>query len=486
MTVVAELLLAQGHEVAGSDREETATVQALRTAGATVHVGHDAQQVPADAVVVVSSAIKENNPELAIARARGQRIMHRSQALAFAASGRDFIAIAGAHGKTSTSAMLAEALTALGEDPSYAIGGSLVGDKPGGHLGAGTMLVAEADESDASFLNYAPRIEIVTNVEPDHLDHYGTRAAFEQAFVDFAHCLVPGGLLIACADDPGSFALALQAASDGLRVVTYGRTRGAGNAVAQKAAERMGIKHAALQDVPARPGALVSGVVEYAGARYPLDLRVPGAHMLLNAVGAWCAGIELGIAGAQMAQALQAFQGAARRFELVGEVGHVRVVDDYAHHPTEIAATLQAAREVVGDGKLRVLFQPHLYSRTKNFAPQFAQALSAADSVIITGVYAAREVPSDGVEGDAIADLLPGVPFIADRFAAGQQLAAQAQPGDLLITMGAGNVTAVGPQIVAQLSEKWPAAAAGAAALAPASEAAPSASELRAAEQEQI
>ena len=221
MSVVAQLLAARGARVSGSDAHGSPAFDHLADLGITTYLGHDAANVPAGSTVVVSTAIKETNPELAEARRRDQEVIHRSQALALAAQGLDFVAVAGAHGKTTTSGMLAEALTDAGADPSFAIGGVVRALGTGAHLGGGSALVAEADESDRSFLNYTPRVEIVTNVEPDHLDTYGTAEAFEAAFVDFAHRLVPGGLLVACAADPGSLRLARTAAAEGLRVVTY-------------------------------------------------------------------------------------------------------------------------------------------------------------------------------------------------------------------------------------------------------------------------
>ena len=448
MSVVAQLLVAEGHEVLGSDREESENTELLRGIGVTVYIGHEAANVPEDAVLVVSSAIKENNPELAVARARGQQVLHRSQALALAAGERDFIAVAGAHGKTSTSSMLAMALTSLGLDPSRAIGGSIVGGLSGGYLGQGNVLVAEADESDASFLNYTPRIAIVTNVEPDHLDHYGTKENFEQAFVDFAHCIVPGGLLICCGDDAGALRLAQQAASEGVRVRTYGR-----KSVQVRGAHYEG--HVQLIDT--EDALDDQALLSSDGAQYQLRLHVPGSHMRLNAAGAWLAAVELGESGEDAAKALTDFGGASRRFELVGEVAGIRVIDDYAHHPTEIAATLETARDVC-KGSVRVLFQPHLYSRTRNFAREFADVLSRADDVIITGVYAAREVPSDGAQGNVISDLMDGVPFIEDRFDAAREIARHAEPGDLVLTVGAGNVTQTGATIVSELEQRYSAA----------------------------
>ncbi|MDP9800248.1 UDP-N-acetylmuramate--alanine ligase [Arcanobacterium wilhelmae] len=436
MSVVAELLLAQGAEVSGSDRSESANTRTLQAAGARVFIGHDGANVYPEAVLVVSSAIKDSNPELAVARSRGQRVLHRSQALALAAGDRDFIAVAGAHGKTTTSGMLASALGELGLDPSRAVGSTLAGGEPGGYLGTGSMLVAEADESDGSFLNYSPRVAIVTNVEPDHLDHYGTREAFEEAFAEFARRIVPGGLLVACADNDGSMRLARVAASEGIRVVTYGRGEGL---------ER----HVKVSDVDT-PGGLASGVFEFAGESFPVSLHVAGAHNLLNAAAVWSAGVELGVEGAAMARALGAFRGTGRRFELRGEVGGIRVIDDYAHHPTEVEATLATARTVT-DGRVLVLFQPHLYSRTRNFASRFAEALSHADTVVVTSVYAAREVPSDGDEADVIVAHLPSARFIPEMTEAAHTIAAEALPGDLVITMGAGSVTKMADVIISDL-----------------------------------
>lgn len=436
MSVVADLLLAAGHQVSGSDREESANVTRLEQAGATIYVGQSADQVEPDAVVVVSSAIKESNPELAVARNRNQEVWHRSEALAFASQGRDFIAVAGAHGKTSTSGMLAVAFDALGRDPSRAIGGSLFGGKSGGYLGTGSMLIAEADESDGSFLNYAPRIGLVTNVEVDHLDHYGSIEAFEQAFDDFAKRIVKGGYLICCADNEGSARLAERAREAGIRVWTYGRAHGDEH-------------HIHLTDMlDAKSN---SGIIEFRGQTYQIDLSVAGAHMLLNAAGAWAVGVALGEDGSDMARALAAFRGTGRRFELRGEVSGIRIIDDYAHHPTEVAATLATAKEL-GDGALRVVFQPHLYSRTHNFAAEFAAALDIADEVIVTSVYAAREEPEDGSEGDVIVARMRNGRYIQDMHDAAREIVTNAAPGDIIMTMGAGSITTCAPDIAAELS----------------------------------
>ncbi|MGO3084775.1 UDP-N-acetylmuramate--L-alanine ligase [Ancrocorticia populi] len=443
MSVVAELLLAEGQNISGSDAKASTTTDYLAGLGINVFIGQDASNVPEDATVVTSSAIRESNPELAIARMRGQSIMHRSEALALASRGRQFVAVAGAHGKTTTSAMLASVLRELEGDPSWAIGGTVTGIGAGGHRGSGSVFVAEADESDASFLNYSPRLEIVTNVEPDHLDHYGTAQAFEEAFVEFAHRLVPGGLLVACTDDPGAARLAASAATAGIRLVTYGRGEGL------SAAER----HVRISE-ESHSGGRARGVFSDSTGSYDVELQIVGAHNLLNAAGTWAAATELGYPGADVARALASFSGTGRRFEKRGEADGITVIDDYAHHPTEVEATLMAAREYAGEGRVIALFQPHLYSRTQNFAAEFAQALSLADRAIVTAVYAAREDPIPGVEGSLISDLMAGGEFVEDRAEAAAHAADVASAGDVILTIGAGDVTELGPVILERIAHR--------------------------------
>lgn len=447
MSVVAELLAASGGRVTGSDSKESETTHRLAAEGIAVSIGHDASHVPADAILVVSSAIRQNNPELVIARERSQKILHRSQALALAAHGRDFVAVAGAHGKTTTSAMIATALREVGLDPSWAIGGTVVGVGGGSHLGTGRAFVAEADESDESFLNYQPFIAVVTNIEPDHLDHYGSIEEFERAFDRFGRLIKEDGALIACVESPGALAMAIAAIERGQRVITYGYGSGPSGAAAHVKVEDLG---AGPEDGTSHEseGEGASGILDDGSGPIPLRLTVVGGHNLLNAAGAWAAGVELGVDRQEMADALSHFRGTGRRFEFRGESGGVRVIDDYAHHPTEVEATLAAARAVAGAGAVRVLFQPHLYSRTANFADRFAEALSLADDVVVTSVYAAREDPIEGVEGDLITAKMDRAQFVANKVEAARTLAARACPGDLVMTVGAGDVTELGPVIL--------------------------------------
>lgn len=437
MSAIALLLASRGLPVSGSDARPGAVLDALAAAGVRVHVGHDPAHVADADTVVVSSAIRPTNPELARARDLGLRVLHRSVALAALMRGRRTVAVAGAHGKTTTSAMVARALACAGLDPSYAIGAAVEGPVGARH-GGGDVFVAEADESDGSFLAYSPFVAVVTNVEPDHLDHYGTREAFEEAFVAFARRVEPGGHLVACADDAGARRLADAARADGVRVLTYGTTDA---------------------DVVVGPwlpevGGGMGGAVTVEGlGDGPLELRlaVPGAHNGLNAAAAWTVARLLGVPASDAAAGLAGFMGTGRRFEERGSAGGVRVVDDYAHHPTEVAALLRAARPVAGAGRLLVLFQPHLYSRTRTFAAEFAAALDAADVVVVTDVYAAREDPEPGVTGALITDrMTPGRgAFVPDRTAAAEMVGRAARPGDLVLTVGAGDVTELAPVVLA-------------------------------------
>ena len=474
MSVLAQLLTERGATVTGSDAVGGDAFDHLRELGLAVVLGHDAAHVPPGATVVVSTAIKETNPELAAARERGQEVIHRSQALALAARGRDVVAVAGAHGKTTTSGMLAQALSVAGEDPSFAVGGVVRDLGTGARLGAGRAFVAEADESDRSFLNYDPYLAVVTNVEPDHLDTYGTPEAFERAFLDFARNIRRDGRLIVCADDPGGARLARAAAGRGVPTTTYG-TAGAGETgrlvgdahVRVEITERRAGGTSALLTLwshgtgpepgPVRPGdCTVTGPIA-------LDLALPGDHVALDAAAAWAAGLELGVAPEVMARALGAFGGTGRRFEVRGEAAGVRVIDDYAHHPTEIEALLTAAREVADarGGRVLALFQPHLFSRTRAFADRFGVALGHADVVVVTSIYPARETQEDfpDVTGATVADRVEGARYIADHDRAARALADAARPGDVALTIGAGDVTRLGPVILERLGARQDGAA---------------------------
>jgi UDP-N-acetylmuramate--alanine ligase len=449
MSGIARILLAREVVVSGSDAKESGTVLALRALGARIELGHDAAHLPPDEpgapppAVVVSSAIRETNPELSAARGRGLAVLHRSRALAALTAGRRLAAVTGTAGKTSTTSMLTVALQHCGLDPSFAIGGDLASSGSGAHEGTGDVFVAEADESDGSFLAFSPAVAVVTNVEPDHLDHYGSAEAYDAAFRDFLDRIVPGGALVTCTDDPGAAALAADARVRGVRVLTYGRGPGC---------------DARLVDFrPDGTGARV--VLRHAGVEHLLRLAVPGEHMALNALAALLAAVELGADAETVLVGLAAFDGVRRRFEFRGRVAGVAVYDDYAHHPTKVAAQLRAARDVAGPlGRVVVAFQPHLYSRTRDFAAAFGEALGLADEVVVLEVFGAREEPEPGVSGALIADAVPLPPdrvrFVPRWSEVPSVVAALATSGDLVITMGAGDVTVLAPEILLELERR--------------------------------
>ncbi|HVE98381.1 MAG TPA: UDP-N-acetylmuramate--L-alanine ligase [Mycobacteriales bacterium] len=439
MSGIARILLARGAVVSGSDAKHSRTLDALTALGGRIQVGHDAAQVGDADYVVVSTAIRADNPEVVEARRRSVPVLPRAAALAALMQGRRAVAVAGTHGKTTTTSMLTVALQHCGADPSFAIGGDLNEAGSNAHHGTGDVFVAEADESDGSFLLYSPYAAVVTNVEADHLDHHGDESAVHRAFAEFAALVDPAGFLVACADDAGALRAAAECPA---RVRTYGVSDLADLRVSDVVLEGMGS----------------TAEVFYLGQRLgELRLSVPGHHNVLNAAAALATALELGLPASDLRFGLSAFTGARRRFDPRGTAGGIRVFDDYAHHPTEVSAALRAARVVAGEGRVIVAFQPHLYSRTQAFAAQFAEALALADAVVVMEVYGAREDPVPGVTGRAIADAIPlpreAVVFEPSWVAVAGRLAAWARPGDVVLTMGAGDVTQLAPDVLAALGE---------------------------------
>ena len=443
MSGIARIMRSRGITVSGSDAKDSPVLAELAALGATVYPSHDAAHLGAADTVVVSTAIRETNPEYRAGRERGLLVLPRAAALAAVMAGRRTIAVAGTHGKTTTASMLAVMLRAVGADPSFVIGGTLRPGGEGAYDGTGDLFVAEADESDGSFLLYAPRVAIVTNVEPDHLDHYGTPEAVAKAFVDFTDRVSPDGVLVTCVDDPGARALAESARARGVRVCGYGESAAADARIGAVAQDRAG-------------WAFTLTLPDHA----PVAARVPEPkrHDVANAAAALTAGLYLGLPAEPLVAGLAGFAGTNRRFELRGEASGVRVYDDYAHHPTEVAATLRAARQVAGDGRVIAVFQPHLYSRTAFFAADFGAALGLADEVVVLDVYAAREDPVPGVTGALVADAVPlpagRVRFVPDQGAVSGVVAALAAPGDMVLTLGAGDVTELGPRILAAFEDR--------------------------------
>jgi UDP-N-acetylmuramate--alanine ligase len=438
MSGIARILAARGVTVSGSDARESKRLVALRALGIEAHVGHEAGQVAGADAVLVSTAIRADNPEVVAARAAGIPVVPRADALAAVMAGSRGVAVAGTHGKTTTTSMLTIALQHCGADPSYAIGSELNDSGANAHQGSGTLFVVEADESDGSFLALPASAGIVTNVEPDHLDHWGTFEAVEQAFLDFALGLGrAGGFLVACADDPGAARLVDAARERGVDVRTYGTDPGADHVLSGVVTSASGVQ------------ARLTGPD---GSHVVLRLAVHGEHNARNAAAALVTGIGLGFPADALAEGLALFTGTRRRFDFKGEAAGVRVFDDYAHHPTEIAATLRAAREVVGQGNLVVAFQAHHYYRTAMFVEEFGEALGLADHVVVLEVYAPGEEPIPGASGQSMA---AHVPLPADRVvfepswsAVAGHLARRARPGDLVMTLGAGDIVLLGPEVL--------------------------------------
>jgi UDP-N-acetylmuramate--alanine ligase len=446
MSGLAKILALRGARVSGSDAKESATVQALRELGAEVSIGHAAENLPAGADrVVVSSAIREDNPELAAARERGLPVVHRSDALAALMSGRRALAVAGTHGKTTTTSMLAVSLGGLGLDPSFAIGGDL--DAPGSNArhGEGEIFVAEADESDRSFHKYAPEVAIVLNVELDHHANYASLEEVFESFETFVDRIVPGGTLVVNTDHPGGAELARRVSGrPALNVVRVGA-----NAEADVRVLRVE-PHGMTSQVAV---ALKGGQED--GGELEFTVNVPGRHYAHNAVAALAAGRALGVPAAELAKALGDYRGVRRRLQLKGTARGVQVIDSYAHHPTEIAADLEAVREGAGEGRVLVVFQPHLFSRTQQLGVQMGEALALADEVLVLDIYPAREDPIPGVTSALVVDSVRGQGV---RARTGHPLtevpevvAGLAREGDLVLTMGAGDVTSAGPEILARL-----------------------------------
>ena len=447
MSGIARIMLSRGVSVSGSDSTASASLAELAALGARVHVGHAAEHLGEADTLVVSSAIRPDNPELAEAVRRGIRVMHRAAALASLMLGRRVIAVTGTHGKTTTTSMITTVLRETGANPGYAIGGVLAATGVGAANGAGTDFVAEADESDGSFLMLSPDVAVITNIEVDHLDNYGTAEAYRASFGAFAARISPGGLMVACADDPGSRDLVSRSAGlrarNGLRVIDYGESAEADYQVT--AIRERGME--TTFSVRSKPGPF--GIIDC-----EISLGVPGRHNAMNAAAAFAAAVELGIAPERTAAALRRYGGAARRMEPKGEAGGVRVLDTYAHHPTELAADLRAARAIAGAGRVVAVFQPHLYSRTRIFATEFGAALGLADEVVVLDVYAAREDPEPGVTGCLVADAVPGrtARYVPSFHDVPRVVASITRPGDLVLTMGAGDVTRLGPLLLDELA----------------------------------
>jgi UDP-N-acetylmuramate--alanine ligase len=445
MSGIAELLANLGYEVSGSDAKGSEIVDRLAGLGVRVARGHDAANVGDADVVVVSSAIQTGNPEVAEALRRRIPVIPRAEMLAELMRLRYGIAIAGAHGKTTTTSMVALVLERAGLDPTAVIGGRLSAFGSNARLGKGDYMVAEADESDRSFLKLTPSIAVVTNIDREHMESYGSWDALQQAFVDFANKVPFYGAVVACADDAVVRGLLPRI---GRRVITYGLDDDDADVVgAGVTLEAFGSRCRVRQ----RNG---GGATSELGE---LRLRVPGRHNLLNAIGAVAVGLEVGIPFEQIAAGFTDFRGAERRFQLRGEEDGVMVVDDYGHHPTEIRAVIAAARAGL-DRRVVVVFQPHRYTRTRDLLPEFGSALAGADEVVLTDVYAAGEAPIAGATAEAIeAEVRKAgrpVRLIKALDEVPAAVAALARPNDLVITLGAGSIGTMPERILGALHRR--------------------------------
>ncbi|WGH84605.1 UDP-N-acetylmuramate--L-alanine ligase [Auritidibacter ignavus] len=467
---IARIMLSQGYKVSGSDAKHLPVIDELAEQGARVFMGyraenfaaahHDSELGPIE-LVIASSVATAENPERQAAEAAGIPVLHRSEGLAMAMQGHKVLTVAGTHGKTTTSSMAATVLTEAGLDPTYAVGAAVAGLGPNAHSGTGEWFVAEADESDGTLLNYRPDMAIITNIEADHLDFYGTEEAVHQVFEDFSHLVSSDGALILCADDPGCRHLADQLRATRAdnpsvpEVYFYGHARG-----------DHPVDLEMCDSEPAGSGQRVSyrfaGRLAAAG-EFSVALAQPGTHNALNAAAVVLAGHLIGISPDETTRGLRRFHGSARRFEFHGEVAGVKVYDDYAHHPTEVRAAIHAAQTLSGCGKVHAIFQPHLFSRTRDFAAEFAEALSTADSVRVLEIYPAREEPIPGVDASLITKELSET--LRSGFPAAGQVAItpaeaietivdRAQPGDLVLTLGAGDINASTQTILDQLAAR--------------------------------
>ena len=438
MSGLARIALTHGAQVSGSDEKDSSVLAALSALGATVYSSHKNSQVIGADLVIYSNAISKNNAEILQATELGIPIYTRAQALALFMSESISIAVAGTHGKTTTSSMLTVALQACGVDPSFAIGGTISASGSNAHRGTGEYFVAEADESDGSFIEYKPFGAIVTNVEHDHVDYFATPADVTQAFDDFAATISQDGFLVYCADDFGSLELGRKMKN--IVSISYG----------ENSESDLHIDQVELAAKTSRARALWKGK-----SIGHLELNVPGRHNIANAAAALAVGLHLGLPSAGLLAGLASFAGTGRRFELKGTVHGIRVIDDYGHHPTEIRVTLDAARRYAGDGRLLVIFQPHRYSRTQAFMSDFASALSLADSVILLEVYAASERPIAGVSSEIIAQSMENGIYIPNFVEATEAIIEMAKPGDVIITLGAGDVSSLAPIIVDGLTKRF-------------------------------
>lgn len=438
MSGLARIALADGISVSGSDAKDSSVLVALEALGATIHRTHTSENVDGADVVVYSTAISASNPEIVRAIERSIPLMTRARALALLMHGLRNIAVAGTHGKTTTSSMATVAFQACGTDPSFAIGGTLTASGSNAHRGSGEFFIAEADESDGSFVAYHPRAAIITNIEHDHVDYFATEEEVFRVFQDFVATIPSDGVLIYCNDDSGSHLIGT--AVTHCSTFSYGITDGSDLKLDQIELSAQGSRGRAIWR------GTVVGTIE---------LQVPGHHNLLNAAATLALGLALGLNSAGLLTGLHSFRGAGRRFELKASINGIRIVDDYGHHPTEISVTLDAARRYADAGRLIVIFQPHRYTRTQAFLNEFATSLDKADDVTLLEIYAASEKPIPGVSSELIAEKMAHGHYLPNFIEASDRVIALAKPGDVILTLGAGDVNSLAPIIADGLAKRF-------------------------------
>ena len=438
MCALAELVLRSGGKVSGCDLKHSQAAQDLIRLGASIEVGHDTAHLGGAVAVVLTSAVPQDHPEVTAARAMGIPVFKRAKALGDWVIGESVVAIAGTHGKTTTTAMTTEILASGGFNPTGLVGGRVIGWKSNLRFGSDALFVVEADEYDKSFLTLSPDVAVVTNVEADHLDIYSDFSGVREGFVEFVSGLREGGRVIVCADDYGAASLLPRLGSTGY---TYGTAAGS---------------MLRATDVTVTPEITRCAVHENGNSIGHLEIPGGGRHMLLNALGASAVARSMDVEWPAILQSLSSFGGVTRRFERLGRVAGIEIIDDYAHHPTEVSVTLEAARSIFPGARLIVVFQPHLYSRTKEFSAEFGAALSEADVLWVTDIFAAREAPIAGVSGEMLVNAVRAVGksevhYHPNLETISEALAGTLRPGDVLLTLGAGSIESLGQSLLVQL-----------------------------------
>ena len=441
MSGIARIMLSAGFSISGSDVKDTAITQSLAALGAQISIGHDASNIDGVDILVTSGAISAHNQEVVAANEKGIQILSRAQALALLMADKRSIAVAGTHGKTTTTSMLTVALQSAGLDPSFAIGGLINSSGVNAHLGSGDIFVAEADESDGSFTAYLPLGAIITNLELDHVDHFATLEDLFIIFLKFIDTIQVGGFVIACTDDPGVVALLARVTRKDISVISYGEV----NADFQ------------ISRIVLEPRTSYARISKIGTVLPELHLTIPGLHNVFNATAALAAGDRLGANVDELIKGLESFSGSRRRFELKGKVNEITVIDDYGHHPTELRVTLETAKSYATPGRVIVVFQPHRFSRTQAFAPEFARALELADLAYVLEIYPASEVAIPGVTSQIITrESTSGKIFYeSSMLDVVAKVVSAALPGDLILTLGAGDVNSLAPVIVQALEERF-------------------------------